>query len=83
VNDSSITSSIFLRLQDFDIPVTLTTELRGYQRTGISWLAFLNRYKLHGVLCDDMGLGKTIQTVAMLAADHFTWQERLRVGDPR
>jgi len=47
------------RLQDFNIPVALTTELRSYQRAGVSWLAFLNRYKLHGVLCDDMGLGKT------------------------
>ena len=29
------------------------------------------RYKLHGILCDDMGLGKTLQTICMLATDHF------------
>ena len=32
--------------------------LRAYQREGISWLAFLKRAGLHGILADDMGLGK-------------------------
>ena len=26
---------------------------------------------MHGILCDDMGLGKTLQTICMLATDHF------------
>ncbi|KGG51138.1 hypothetical protein DI09_43p130 [Mitosporidium daphniae] len=42
--------------------------LRPYQREGISWLAFLARAGLHGILCDDMGLGKTIQMLTVLAA---------------
>ena len=37
---------------------------------GVKWLAFLNRYKLHGVLCDEMGLGKTLQTICIVASDH-------------
>ena len=41
-------------------------ELRGYQREGLGWLEFLNRFGLGGCLADDMGLGKTIQVLALL-----------------
>ena len=37
---------------------------------GVNWLSFLNKYKLHGILCDDMGLGKTLQSICILAGDH-------------
>jgi TATA-binding protein-associated factor len=57
-------------LEDYVMPVSVKAELRSYQRVGIKWLAFLNRYQLHGILCDDMGLGKTLQTICMLASDH-------------
>ena len=53
------------------IPVAINAELRSYQQDGVNWLAFLNKYGLHGILCDDMGLGKTLQTICILAADHF------------
>uniref|UniRef100_A0A0K2V3X8 BTAF1 RNA polymerase II, BTFIID transcription factorassociated, 170kDa [Alligator mississippiensis] n=1 Tax=Lepeophtheirus salmonis TaxID=72036 RepID=A0A0K2V3X8_LEPSM len=57
----------------FHIPerVMDTELLRSYQRSGVNWLAFLNRYKLHGILCDDMGLGKTLQSICILAGDHY------------
>lgn len=58
-------------VEDYPMPLEIRAELRSYQRDGINWLAFLNRYKLHGILCDDMGLGKTLQTIAILASDHF------------
>ena len=54
----------------FEIPVAIKAELRSYQQEGVNWLAFLNRFNLHGVLCDDMGLGKTLQTLCMVASDH-------------
>ena len=38
---------------------------------GVNWLWFLNKYKLHGILCDDMGLGKTLQSLCILAGDHY------------
>lgn len=38
---------------------------------GVNWLSFLNKYKLHGILCDDMGLGKTLQSICILAGDHY------------
>ncbi|MBN8749464.1 RNA polymerase-associated protein RapA [Xylophilus ampelinus] len=47
-------------------PAGLQAELRPYQREGLSWLQFLRRHALGGVLADDMGLGKTLQTLAHL-----------------
>ena len=47
-------------------PPTLTATLRPYQRHGVSWLWFLHRHRLSGVLADDMGLGKTVQALALL-----------------
>ena len=41
-------------------------ELRHYQRRGLSWLQFLAKLGLGGVLADDMGLGKTATTLAHL-----------------
>ncbi|KZF22155.1 transcriptional accessory protein [Xylona heveae TC161] len=58
------------KVEPFEIPVAIKAELRSYQQEGVNWLAFLNRYHLHGVLCDDMGLGKTLQTLCMVASDH-------------
>ena len=40
--------------------------LRDYQREGLGWLGFLQRFGLGGCLADDMGLGKTIQVLALL-----------------
>ena len=58
------------KVESFDIPVAIKADLRSYQQDGVNWLAFLNRYHLHGVLCDDMGLGKTLQTICIVASDH-------------
>ena len=41
-------------------------ELRAYQRDGLGWLLFLERFGLGGCLADDMGLGKTVQVLALL-----------------
>ncbi|KAB1271235.1 TATA-binding protein-associated factor 172 [Camelus dromedarius] len=58
------------KLENYKIPVPINAELRKYQQDGVNWLAFLNKYKLHGILCDDMGLGKTLQSICILAGDH-------------
>lgn len=58
------------KVESFQIPVAIKAELRSYQQDGVNWLAFLNKYNLHGVLCDDMGLGKTLQTLCIVASDH-------------
>ena len=58
------------KTEPFEIPVAIKAQLRSYQQEGVNWLAFLNRFNLHGVLCDDMGLGKTLQTLCIVASDH-------------
>ena len=60
----------FRKVEEFHLPVAIKAELRSYQQEGVNWLAFLNRYNLHGILCDDMGLGKTLQTLCIVASDH-------------
>lgn len=47
-------------------PDGLEATLRHYQEAGLSWLWFLYRHGLSGVLADDMGLGKTVQALALL-----------------
>ena len=51
-------------------------ELRGYQREGLGWLFFLQRFGFGGCLADDMGLGKTIQVLALLES-----RREARAGD--
>jgi superfamily II DNA or RNA helicase len=47
-------------------PRGLRAALRPYQAEGFSWLAFLWRHRLGGILADDMGLGKTLQCLALM-----------------
>ncbi|WP_104168701.1 SNF2-related protein [Arthrobacter sp. SX1312] len=47
-------------------PAGLVADMRPYQAEGFSWLAFLWRHRLGGVLADDMGLGKTLQALALM-----------------
>ncbi|KAL3681420.1 hypothetical protein R1sor_024376 [Riccia sorocarpa] len=57
------------QVDDYKVAVPIAATLRRYQQEGINWLAFLKRFKLHGILCDDMGLGKTLQASAIVASD--------------
>ena len=41
-------------------------ELRAYQKEGLGWLEFLQKFNFGGCLADDMGLGKTVQVLALL-----------------
>jgi TATA-binding protein-associated factor len=40
------------RAPPYVLPVTINATLRPYQQEGVNWLAFLARYRLHGILCD-------------------------------
>ncbi|KAI5282812.1 TATA-binding protein-associated factor mot1, partial [Ascosphaera aggregata] len=66
------------KIEPFEIPVAIKAELRSYQQEGVNWLAFLNSYHLHGILCDDMGLGKTLQTICIVASDHHMRAEKYK-----
>ncbi|XP_071538423.1 TATA-binding protein-associated factor 172 isoform X2 [Panulirus ornatus] len=64
------------KIENYKLPVPINAELRSYQQNGVNWLSFLNQYKLHGILCDDMGLGKTLQSICILAGDHYSKEEQ-------
>jgi len=56
----------FETVQPADPPPSFNGELRHYQRDGLAWLHFLQRFGFGGCLADDMGLGKTVQALALL-----------------
>ncbi len=51
---------------DFDVPASLDSVLRHYQKEGFRWLKTLQQNGFSGILADDMGLGKTLQVIAFL-----------------
>jgi non-specific serine/threonine protein kinase len=56
----------FNNIQPVRLSKQFNGELRDYQKAGLNWLMFLNRFRFGGVLADDMGLGKTIQVIALI-----------------
>src|SRR4051794_28059525 len=54
------------RIAPLPTPAGFHGTLRPYQERGLSWLHFLARLGLGGILADDMGLGKTAQTLSLL-----------------
>lgn len=58
------------RAEQYQLPIAIKADLRQYQKDGVSWLAFLAKYQLHGILCDDMGLGKSLQTICIVGSKH-------------
>lgn len=61
---------------DDEIPETLQTTLRQYQKVGYRWLMTLQRMGLGGILADDMGLGKTVEIITMLLANRMQLLEK-------
>ena len=55
-------------LESAEAPPGFVGELRGYQKHGLGWFAFLDELGFGGCLADDMGLGKTVQVLALLEA---------------
>jgi hypothetical protein len=56
----------FDHIESVDAPEGFGGTLRPYQRDGLGWLHFLQRFGFGGCLADDMGLGKTVQVLALL-----------------
>ena len=54
---------------DFEMPDTLVSVLREYQKTGFLWMKTLCHNQFGGILADDMGLGKTLQTITFLLSE--------------
>jgi len=56
----------FQGIQAVAQPAGFNGHLRDYQREGLGWMFFLQRYSFGGCLADDMGVGKTAQVLALL-----------------
>jgi superfamily II DNA or RNA helicase len=66
------------------LPVGVNATLRPYQQEGFTWLAFLWKHRLGGILADDMGLGKTLQALALMEhAIPARQDDDSQVEDPR
>ncbi|WVQ99889.1 hypothetical protein IAU59_007032 [Kwoniella sp. CBS 9459] len=66
------------KAEQYQIPIDVKADLRQYQKDGVSWLAFLAKYQLHGILCDDMGLGKSLQSICIVGSKHHERAEKHR-----
>lgn len=54
---------------EFNMPNSLETVLRDYQKHGYQWMKKLASYGFGGILADDMGLGKTLQSIAFILSE--------------
>lgn len=55
---------------DFNVPKSLESILREYQKKGFLWMKTLKNNGFGGILADDMGLGKTLQVIALLLSEY-------------
>ena len=62
---------------DYEVPETLNSIMRSYQKNGFLWLKTLRENGFGGILADDMGLGKTLQVISLLTAE----QEEMQSGE--
>ncbi|APU60602.1 SNF2 helicase associated domain-containing protein [Clostridium botulinum] len=54
---------------DYDVPKSLQSIMRPYQRFGFKWFKTLANCGFGGILADEMGLGKTLQTIAFIKSE--------------
>ncbi len=79
----------FKGIAAFDPPQSFLGTLREYQREGLGWFDFLQRFGFGGCLADDMGLGKTVEVLALLESRRVarvngnTGSEGTRAADKR
>ena len=62
---------------EYEVPESLKTTMREYQKNGYMWLKTLRQNGFGGILADDMGLGKTLQVISLLVSEH---EDREREG---
>jgi len=68
---------LFQGVEAAEQPAGFVGHLRDYQREGLGWMHFLQRFSFGGCLADDMGVGKTAQVLALLE----TRRARRAAGD--
>ncbi len=62
---------------DYEVPDSLRSIMRGYQKSGFLWLKTLRENGFGGILADEMGLGKTLQVISLLLSE----QESAKAGE--
>ncbi|PFN82105.1 helicase SNF [Bacillus sp. AFS076308] len=60
----------------FEVPVSLESILRDYQKHGYRWMKTLAHYGFGGILADDMGLGKTLQSITFILSELISIRNR-------
>ncbi|KAL8872769.1 MAG: hypothetical protein Q9174_001660 [Haloplaca sp. 1 TL-2023] len=58
-------------------PKGVNADMKPYQLSGLSFLVYLHRNGLSGILGDEMGLGKTLQTLALIQHLKETRKQRI------
>ena len=54
------------RESEMEVPSSLSSTMRPYQKDGFRWLRTLYDYRFGGILADEMGLGKTLQVISLM-----------------
>ncbi|GAC1408520.1 MAG: hypothetical protein NVSMB64_16840 [Candidatus Velthaea sp.] len=72
----------FQGIEEVEPPATVADTLRGYQRRGLDFLAYLSSFQFGGILADEMGLGKATSLDTLILTPQG-WMENanIRVGD--
>ena len=76
-DDASVSNGVWLRglleklrrpetIRSARVPATFRGKLRGYQKSGYTWLNYMDELGFGACLADDMGLGKTVQVLCYL-----------------
>ncbi|KAK6544777.1 hypothetical protein TWF694_001460 [Orbilia ellipsospora] len=65
-NGSSVEAPVPYELLEKQ-PEEIQAVMKPYQIEGLSWLLWLNKNGLSGILGDEMGLGKTLQTLSLFS----------------
>jgi len=68
------------RISGVEPPAAFRGQLRPYQISGLSWLAFHQRFGFGACLADDMGLGKTIEFIALMLHERAKRTGKSRPG---
>ncbi len=59
---------------DYEVPVSLKSVMRSYQKNGFLWLKTLRENGFGGILADDMGLGKTLQVISLFLSEQESYE---------
>lgn len=65
---------------DYEVPSSLKTIMRDYQKIGFRWLKTMKNFGFSAILADDMGLGKTLQVISLIL-DHVENRDKQITGN--